>query len=252
MKQLLLFILFVIRSVLDPFLHFREVSILCYHSISDNQSDTSVSESRLEAHIKILKNAGYSFVSLEQVFAWFSKDVPFPQKAVALTFDDGYVDFKTTTLPILEKYNTPATLFIVGDREQYRLNFGTDIAMLSDVDVAELEKHPLVSLGWHTKTHPNLAIFPKEGMAQEIIPPAPMNFFAYPGGNYSETAINVVQNAGFSAAFSIKRDLVIRGKSRWLLPRIVILKRDSPSSVLRYVSMAHHWYRTVRYRILSL
>jgi len=246
MKHLLFNTFHIIRNSLDPFLHFREVSILCYHSISDDQSDTSIPEDQFGKHIKTLKNANYTFVSLDDIFAWFSQNVSVPQKAVTLTFDDGYADFKTTALPILEKYNIPVTLFLVGDREQYRLNLGSDLAMLSDVDVAELEKHPLVSLGWHTKTHPNLAALSKENMGQEIIPPTPMSFFAYPGGNYSENAMGAVQNAGFSAAFSIKRDLVSRGKNRWLLPRIVILKNDSGKDLEHYVSMAQHWYASLR------
>jgi len=246
MKPLLFSTFHIIRNLLNPFLRFREVSILCYHSISDDQSETSVSANRFEEHIKTLKGAGYDFVSLEEIFVWFSKNASVPQKAVGLSFDDGYADFKTTVLPILEKYNISATLFLVGDREQYRLNLGTDLAMLSDADVVELQKHPLISFGWHTKTHPNLGILPKESMAQEIIPPTPMSFFAYPGGNYSENAINAVQNAGFSAAFSIKRDLVSRGKNRWLLPRVVILKSDSGKDLEYYVSVAQHWYASLR------
>lgn len=246
MKKFLLNILYIVRQILDPFLRFREISILCYHSISNDQSDTSVSANRFEEHIKALKTASYAFVSLDQIFAWFAQDTSVPQKAIALTFDDGYADFKTTALPILEKYNIPATLFVVGDRERYRFNLGTDLVMLSDAGMRELEKHPLVSLGWHTKTHPNLVTLSKDEITQEITPPAPMKFFAYPGGNYSEDAIDVAQNAGFSAAFSIKRDLVSRDKDRWLMPRMVILCSDTAHDVLQYVSMAQHWYAALR------
>jgi len=175
-----------------------------------------------------------------------------PQKAVALTFDDGYADFKTAALPILEEQGIPATLFVVGDGTTYARGLQADIAMLAKSDVVKLAGHPLVETGWHTATHPNLARCDADTIRHEVTPPAPMRFFAYPGGNYSDSAIESVKQAGFTAAFSIKRDLVVRGKSRWLLPRIVVLRSDTEHDVVRYVSMAQRWYRMVRYRILSL
>jgi len=235
-----------IRNILNPFFNFREVSILCYHSISDDQSETSVSEGSFERHIKTLKKFGYTFVSLADIFAWLSQGMPLPRKAVAITFDDGYADFKTTALPILERYKVPATVFIVGEREQYRLSLGTDLAMLSDEDVAELKKNPLVEVGWHTHTHPNLKELSAGDTKKECTPPHPMRFFAYPGGNYSESAIDLVQKVGFSAAFSIKRDLVRLSANRWLIPRLVILKSNSAGDLVFFVSTAQHWFSVMR------
>lgn len=249
MKKLLRNTLFFIRNLLDQVFSFCEVAILCYHSISDDAADTTVSAVRFDTHLAALKRKGYAFVSLDDVVAWYGSEmgnITLPSKAVALTFDDGYADFKTVALPILEKYAAPATIFIVGDREGYRAALGTDVSMLSDEDVAELEKHPLVSIGWHTKTHPNLATLSKEKVVQEISPLSPMKFFAFPGGNYSDTAIEAVKRAGFSAAFSIKRDLVTRGKNRWLLPRLVVLSSDTEKDVMQYASMAQHWYAMFR------
>lgn len=250
MKKFLLNILYIVRQLLDPFLRFREISVLCYHSSSNDSSETSVSAQVFERQLEVLKNAGYSFVSLNELITWYDNEVEdsvaFPRKAMALTFDDGYADFKTTTLPILEKYSAPATIFIVGDREGYRAKLGTNVPMLSDADIVELKKHPFVEVGWHTKTHPNLAALSKEEVVQEITPPVPMRFFAYPGGNYSNAVIEAVKQAGFSVAFSIKRDLVSRDKDRWLLPRIVVLKKDTGHDILQSVSMAQHWYAVLR------
>lgn len=35
-----------------------------------------------------------------------------PQRSVVVTFDDGYLDFKTNALPILERYQVPAVVFV--------------------------------------------------------------------------------------------------------------------------------------------
>lgn len=249
MKILLLKVLFALRTFLDAVFRFREISILCYHSISNDGADTAVAPGMFETHLAALKKAGYTFVPLSGVIAWYDgegENVPLPRKAVALTFDDGYADFKTAALPILETYNAPAMLFVVGDRDAYRTRFAAAPPMLTDVEVAGLTAHSLIEIGWHTKTHPHLSQLPERKVVEECAPPTPMRFFAYPGGNYSDRAIRAVQDAGFSAAFSIKRDLVRRGKSRWLLPRIVVLKHDTARDVVRYASAAQHWYMRVR------
>lgn len=249
MKILLREALFVLRAVLDTVFRFREVSILCYHSISDDVAVTTVALETFEMHLAALKKAGYTFVSLSSVIAWYDGEkegASLPQKAIALTFDDGYADFKTTALPILEAYNAPATLFVAGDRDAYRTQLGTKLSMLVDTDIIGLEAHPLVEVGWHTKTHPHLPQLSETKVIEECAPPTPMRFFAYPGGNYSDGAIRAVRDAGFLAAFSIKRDLVRRDKSRWLLPRIVVLKHDTARDVVRYASTAQKWYMSAR------
>ena len=248
MKKFLLSILYIARQLLNPFFHFRERTILCYHSISDAPLETAVAVRAFKAHLAVLKRKGYEFVSLADMVSLFdgnSRDT-ISRKVVALTFDDGYADFKTAVLPILEEQKIPATLFIVGNGATYASGLEADIAMLTENDVTELAKHPLIDIGWHTVTHPNLALCDTDILRYECTPPAPVRFFAYPGGNYSDAAVEAVTQAGFTAAFSIKRDLVSRGKSRWLLPRIVVLNSDTEHDVVQYISIAQHWYAVLR------
>jgi peptidoglycan/xylan/chitin deacetylase (PgdA/CDA1 family) len=55
----------------------------------------------------------YSVISLKEAVDRMAKDLPLPERCVALTFDDGFRTVYTTARPILERYEVPATIFLV-------------------------------------------------------------------------------------------------------------------------------------------
>jgi len=57
----------------------------------------------------------YNPVPLGSVVDWLEKDVHLPERAVAVTFDDGYRNVLTNAAPVLERLGIPATLFVVTD-----------------------------------------------------------------------------------------------------------------------------------------
>lgn len=246
MKHVFLYVLYLIRSLLNPVFRFREVSVLAYHSISDDAKWTSVSKEAFSRHLALLKRRGYAFVPLSEVVVWQRGKGMLPQKVVAVTFDDGYADFETVALPVLEEYKIPATLFIVEDRETYRRTLGTPLPMLDAGAVERIRKHPLVELGYHTKTHPDLRTLSKEQLRDECTPLTPMSYFAYPGGNYSDEARQMLAELGYEAAFSIKPEPVRKTQDPMLLPRPVVTRSTLDWELCALVSVASTWYRTVR------
>jgi peptidoglycan/xylan/chitin deacetylase (PgdA/CDA1 family) len=55
----------------------------------------------------------YCVIPLAEAVDRLSRGLPLPQRAVALTFDDGFRNVYTTAYPILKRYQVPATVFLV-------------------------------------------------------------------------------------------------------------------------------------------
>jgi len=234
-----------LRNALDPLLNFEEVSIFAYHSISNARVDTAISPEAFERQLKYLSEHGHSFVPVAAILAWMDGAGTLPRKAVAITFDDGYADFETTALPILEKFKAPATQYIVGDAVAARGALGNDIPLLSAEALQRVRRHLLVEIGFHSMTHANLSRLPGDALVREVASPFPARFFAYPGGNHSPSVAEAVRKAGYAAAFSIGQGLVRKNSSRYLLPRNVIIRGMPLWQVALRATKAIQWYRTL-------
>lgn len=85
-----------------------KVCVLLYHRVCRLQLNVwglAISPENFEQHIKYYKQ-NYDIVRFEE--DWTGIDRP----ALAITFDDGYADNFKYALPILEKYQVPATIFV--------------------------------------------------------------------------------------------------------------------------------------------
>lgn len=82
---------------------------LMYHRVDDTTQDynrITVNEKNFKAQMTFLKE-NYKVLSVEDMLAYEgSEDV------IAITFDDGFADFYTKALPILEELNLPAAIFV--------------------------------------------------------------------------------------------------------------------------------------------
>ncbi|WYX19088.1 polysaccharide deacetylase family protein [Achromobacter xylosoxidans] len=90
---------------------------LAYHDVEDEDPDQaflSVRTDRLVDQLAWLRENGYQAVSVDQILAARQGGKPLPERAVLLSFDDGYRSFYTRVLPILKAYRWPALLAPVG------------------------------------------------------------------------------------------------------------------------------------------
>jgi peptidoglycan/xylan/chitin deacetylase (PgdA/CDA1 family) len=71
----------------------------------------SATPESFEEHVRLLA-AEYSPVSLDDVLAARVGERELPQRAVLVTFDDGYRDFAEHGWPVLRRYAVPVTLFV--------------------------------------------------------------------------------------------------------------------------------------------
>ncbi|MBB3012707.1 poly-beta-1,6-N-acetyl-D-glucosamine N-deacetylase PgaB [Cupriavidus alkaliphilus] len=139
----------------------NHVVVLAYHDVEDKDPDQaylSVRTDHLVGQLAWLRENGYRAVSVDQVLAARRGGPPLPERAVLLTFDDGYRSFYTRVLPILKAYRWPAVLAPVGGwldtPPGQPVDFGgTPTArerLLNWQQVREIAASGLVEIGAHT------------------------------------------------------------------------------------------------------
>lgn len=96
----------------------RKLFISMYHYVRDlNHSrypDIKGMDSSLFRHQIEFMKQNFNIVTMEQVIDAVKGKSELPEKALLLTFDDGYVDNYTFALPILEEYRVQGSFFIPG------------------------------------------------------------------------------------------------------------------------------------------
>ncbi len=105
---------------IDPPQSYR---VLCYHDVRDNVRETfkvwpeatAVDTRDLTAQLSWLDQNGYHPVSLQQIIDARAGKKPLPEKAILLTFDDGFESMYTKVFPLLKQFGFPALIAIVGD-----------------------------------------------------------------------------------------------------------------------------------------
>lgn len=91
------------------------VAVLCYHDVADGPGMPwyTVSPAALRAHIRRLKETGWTILSLSELLSHRNRFRRLPPRVAVLTFDDGYRSFVDNVLPILVEEGVTATLSVV-------------------------------------------------------------------------------------------------------------------------------------------
>ena len=90
----------------------HKAMILTYHRFSEDGRDDSTSAQMLAEQLEYLA-AHYRLVSLATLVDQLQGPGPLPAGLAAITIDDGYRDAYEIALPVLRRYDVPATLFAV-------------------------------------------------------------------------------------------------------------------------------------------
>lgn len=93
--------------------------VLCYHDVQDDMRKATpgvltISTGELINQFAWLREHGYTVISLDDLLAARAGQRPLPDKAVLLSFDDGYTSVHERVLPLLRIFNYPAVVALVG------------------------------------------------------------------------------------------------------------------------------------------
>ncbi|MDE6372787.1 MAG: hypothetical protein K2L61_04515 [Clostridia bacterium] len=84
-----------------------DLTILMYHNTlakGKKQSVYCINQDNLRKDFEYLKNNGFNVISCNSLIEYVDNGVALPDKAVILTFDDGYLNNITYALPLREEF----------------------------------------------------------------------------------------------------------------------------------------------------
>lgn len=210
-----------------------------YHSISTASSSSfrpfTVTPESFAAQLAYLCEQGYQTLTVTQFIK--QKNV-LPSKPVILTFDDGFEDFHSAALPLLQRYGCTATLYIttgeIGGTSRWLASSGEgDRAMLKWSQIADIHSSG-VEIGAHTHTHPALDMIPLEQVCKELTQPkriledqlqSEVTSFAYPFGYNSRAVREIVREAGYTSACAVRYAMSSSHDNPYALARHIV-RRD--------------------------
>jgi peptidoglycan/xylan/chitin deacetylase (PgdA/CDA1 family) len=202
------------------------VPVLMYHLIAtpeeagDALPSLVVAPELFEAQMATLESAGWHTITAGELGAALAANHKPPAKTFVITIDDGYVDGFTNAFPILQAHGFVATYFVPAGRVGWTRVL--TVEQLQTMDAAGME------IADHTMDHVKLLGLPKDDAVAQIVDAADWieNFvgtrpasFAYPFGDYDDSVVGDVREAGFSIAFTVIQACRETYATRFTVPR---------------------------------
>ena len=240
----------------------RRACIFYYHRVADlgfrdsQIDDWNVTPKQFESQIATLAEFA-EIVPLIDLRQRLSVRPPEAKPLVSLTFDDGYANFYSQVLPILQRYQVPATAFVVTgsigsaqpmpfDHWATRNSNRVPAEAWRPLSWPELEgcvASGLVAIGAHSQSHLRGSQSTREQLHEEAggsretlrgrLGEAHSVQYAYPYGNtklgdVSTDYIDAVKAAGYELAVTTDLGLAEAHNDPFCLPRLEAHMTDSP------------------------
>ncbi len=222
-------------------------AILVYHRFSTSAPPDSmtVRVSTFDAQLAFLRAHGYAIVPLRDVVAWAaSPSASLPEKAVAITVDDGHRSVYELLRPIVLRERLPVTLFIYPSAIS-----NASYAMTWD-ELRALRNTGRFDIESHTWWHPNFRTerrrlapdafrrfaatqFAHARALLEREVGGPVDLLAWPFGIYDDELTSLAAQAGYVAGFTLDARKVRRGDAPLALPRFLIVDSCTPAVLAR-------------------
>ncbi|MEM1483808.1 polysaccharide deacetylase family protein [Oscillospiraceae bacterium PP1C4] len=208
-----------------------KLPIVMYHHILKEQSRLNkftISPDEFRKDLQYLKDNGYTPIVMQDLIEHAQNKTPIPEKAIIITFDDGYESFYEYAYPLIKDYNIKVVFSVVG---RYVDQFSKDsdhnviyshctwdqLALMQESGLVEMQNH---SYNLHTDGErrrgsmkyagENLESYHKmlKDDLQKLQLECAENLgcipttFTYPFGLISPEALPIVKELGFSAALT--------------------------------------------------
>lgn len=214
--------------------------VLCYHGVCDDPpNEWSVTPAQLRAHLELLRR-GCQPVTLDQIVDWHLGTTSVPRGAVAVTFDDGFVDVLDAAAPILDEFGVPGAVFVPSELVSGGTpdtSYRPTRPFMNWSQVSEL-----AAAGWtigsHSLTHPRLSALSDDESRRQLVDSRDqieqrlgrdILLHAYPFGTpatVSDRDRRLAEEAGYRAAFMDTTGPLRQHDDTFGLPRSKVLGTD--------------------------
>jgi len=213
------------------------VPILMYHVINKAPAGVPNAELWVDKDVfademRALHKAGYTAVTLQQVWDGWRHGGPLPKHPIVLSFDDGYLSHYTHAKPVLRKLGWPGVLYL-------------EIKSIGPGGLTEHQIRSLMNAGWeidsHTITHPDLTALDDAALQHELGDSrrelrkrfgVKADFFAYPAGRYDDRVEAATKAAGYKAAVTVDEGIARGRDDPFALKRVRVNASDTAVTLL--------------------
>ena len=210
--------------------------VLMYHSISPYDEDpfqVTMTPQRFEQQLQWLRSRGLRGVSMSELLD--AEAAGRSRRMVGLTFDDGYRDFVTIAMPILQRYGFTATAFVLAGRlggENAWSRPGPTKPLLTAEQIRQIDQAGM-EIASHGLEHVSLVESDDAQLRDEAVRSrailenligAPVRGFAYPFGYSDARVVKAVQDAGYDYACAVRP---WNGIGRHAIPRTSVFEHDT-------------------------
>ena len=210
--------------------------VLMYHSVSPYDEDpyeVTLTPQRFERHMRWLRGRGLRGVSVAELLS--ARADGRGRGLVGLTFDDGYQDFVTYAMPVLQRYGFTATAFVLAGRlgghnawdspGPYKALLTADQVCQAAQDGMEIASHGLehVSLLDVDDSQLCAETVRSRAILQELLGQQ-IRGFCYPYGHLDARVVEAAETAGYDYACAVGPSPSI---GRHAIPRTLVHDRDT-------------------------
>jgi peptidoglycan/xylan/chitin deacetylase (PgdA/CDA1 family) len=236
----------------------KPVPVLMYHHVNNHKGDmVTVTPETFRGQMQYLHGSGYKTLKADELLSYIKGELVLDERAVFVTFDDGWLDNYIYAFPVLKEYRINAAIFLITDRvenaslrnpelqtinskltipshkesksliensEEYRVVLNWKI-------VDEMSGSGLIEFYSHTKSHARCNKLPEEALAEELAGSRriieektgkPCFCLCWPYGKYNDNAVRIAGTLNYRALFTTKLGVVKPGSDPFEIKRIVV------------------------------
>lgn len=191
-----------------------QVPVLMYHRVTSDlpPSDTVVSPWTLANHLDMIRQLGYTTITVSELARFMDGKISLPENSVAITFDDGWKDNMIAARMLVER-KMSATFYVLSGAFNHHMYLSKD-------EVIWLSQYRNFEIGAHSHTHfmewvGRMDTVDDRIMIGEIVMSKviledligkPVNSFAWPFGYSRQNVLKKMLAIGFTSTVHVNSE----------------------------------------------